>query len=115
MFWSIFHFVRVLLHNELELAASKASLDYMKAAMAELAACRNERQRAKEILIMKHKKIQDFERLAVSCLNPLTSYLISPHNITAESNKGQENKGNDHKLKTLLIVHQILLSFLHEM
>ncbi|RMX60708.1 hypothetical protein pdam_00006825 [Pocillopora damicornis] len=55
---------RVLLHNELELAASKASLDYMKAAMAELAACRNERQRAKEILIMKHKKIQDFERLA---------------------------------------------------
>lgn len=55
---------RVLLHNELELAASKASLDYMKAAIAELAECRNERQRAKEILIMKHKKIQDFERLA---------------------------------------------------
>ena len=58
----------MLLHNELELAASKASLDYIKASMAELANSRNERQRAKEILIMKHKKIEDFERLAVSHL-----------------------------------------------
>ena len=75
-----------MLHNELELAASKASLDYMKAAMAELAACRNERQRAKEILIMKHKKIQDFERLAVSCFKPFDLLSNSPYNITAESN-----------------------------
>ena len=60
-----FHFYRVLLHNELELTSSKASLDYMKAAMAELTISRNERQRAKEMLLMKHKKIEDFEKLAV--------------------------------------------------
>ncbi|KAL9964069.1 hypothetical protein ACROYT_G027647 [Oculina patagonica] len=55
---------RILLHNELELTASKASLDYMKASMAELTNSRNERQRAKEMLLMKHKKIEDFEKLA---------------------------------------------------
>ena len=93
MFWSIFHFVRVLLHNELELAASKASLDYMKAAMAELAACRNERQRVKEILIMKHKKIQDFEKLAVSCFKPfdlLSNFSLQRHRWN--KHKGHENK-----------------------
>lgn len=37
----------------------------MKAAMAELTNSRNERQRAKEMLLMKHKKIEDFEKLAV--------------------------------------------------
>lgn len=62
---SFFHFRRVLLHNELELTASKASLEYMKTEMAELTNSRNERQRAKELLIMKHKKIEDFEKLAV--------------------------------------------------
>jgi len=56
---------RVLLHNELELTASKASLEYMKTEMAELTNSRNERQRAKELLVMKHKKIEDFEKLAV--------------------------------------------------
>lgn len=55
---------RVLLHNELELTASKASLECMKAEMAELTNSRNERQRAKELLLMKHKKIEDFEKLA---------------------------------------------------
>lgn len=54
-----------MLHSELELTASKASLEYMKAAMAELTNSRNERQRAKEMLLMKHKKIEDFEKLAV--------------------------------------------------
>lgn len=57
---------RVLHHNELELTASKSSLEYMKAAMTELTNSRNERQRAKEILLMKHKKIEDFEKLAQS-------------------------------------------------
>jgi len=37
----------------------------MKAEMAELTNSRNERQRAKELLLMKHKKIEDFEKLAV--------------------------------------------------
>jgi len=37
----------------------------MKAAVTELTNSRNERQRAKEILLMKHKKIEDFEKLAV--------------------------------------------------
>ena len=37
----------------------------MKAAMAELTISRNERQRAREMLLMKHKKIEDFEKLAV--------------------------------------------------
>ena len=39
-------------------------------------------------------------------------HLISPYNITSESHlkvTGQ-NKGNDHKLKKLLIVKQILFS-----
>ena len=35
--------------------------------------------------------------------------LISPYNITTESHEGLENKGNDHQLKKLLIVKQILL------
>lgn len=55
---------RVLHHNELELTASKVSLDYMKAAVTELTNSRNERHRAREILLMKHKKIEDFEKLA---------------------------------------------------
>jgi len=37
----------------------------MKAETAELTNSRNERQRAKELLLMKHKKIEDFEKLAV--------------------------------------------------
>lgn len=45
--------------------ASKASLEYMTTAVVELTNARNERQRAKEILLMKHKKIEDFEKLAV--------------------------------------------------
>ena len=57
---------RVLHHNELELTASKASLEYMKGAVDELTNSRNERLRAREILLMKHKKIEDFEKLAVS-------------------------------------------------
>ena len=60
--------LRVLHHNELELTASKASLDYMKGAVDELTNSRNERLRAREILLMKHKKIEDFEKLAVSSL-----------------------------------------------
>ena len=43
-------------------------------------------------------------------------HLISPHNITSESHlkiTGQ-NKGNDHKLKKLLIVKKILLSKLQD-
>ena len=39
----------------------------------------------------------------------LTPNLISPYNITTESHEGLENKGNDHQLKKLLIVKQILL------
>ena len=35
--------------------------------------------------------------------------LISPYNITTELHEGHENKGNDHQLKKLLIVKQILL------
>ena len=58
--------LRVVHHNELELTASKASLDYMKGAVDELTNSRNERLRAREILLMKHKKIEDFEKLAVS-------------------------------------------------
>ena len=58
--------LRVLHHNELELTASKASLEYMKGAVDELTNSRNERLRAREILLMKHKKIEDFEKLAVS-------------------------------------------------
>lgn len=57
-----------MLHNELELAASTASLEYIKAEMVELTNSRNERQRAKELLFMKHKKIEDFEKLAVRFL-----------------------------------------------
>ena len=60
--------LRVLHHNELELTASKASLEYMKGAVDELTNARNERLRAREILLMKHKKIEDFEKLAVSSL-----------------------------------------------
>ena len=60
--------LRVLHHNELELTASKASLEYMKGAVDELTNSRNERLRAREILLMKHKKIEDFEKLAVSSL-----------------------------------------------
>ena len=60
--------LRVLHHNELELTASKASLEYMKGAADELTNSRNERLRAREILLMKHKKIEDFEKLAVSSL-----------------------------------------------
>lgn len=66
-----FHFYRVLLHNELELTASRASLEYMKAAMAELTISRSERQRAREMLLMKHKKIEDFQKLAVRNLKSL--------------------------------------------
>ena len=58
--------LRVLHHNELQLTASKASLEYMKGAVDELTNSRNERLRAREILLMKHKKIEDFEKLAVS-------------------------------------------------
>ena len=61
--------LRVLHHNELELTASKASLEYMKGAVDELTNSRNERLRAREILLMKHKKIEDFEKLAVSSLH----------------------------------------------
>ena len=60
--------LRVFHHNELELTASKASLEYMKGAADELTNSRNERLRAREILLMKHKKIEDFEKLAVSSL-----------------------------------------------
>ena len=60
--------LRVLHNNELELTASKASLEYMKGAADELTNSRNERLRAREILPMKHKKIEDFEKLAVSGL-----------------------------------------------
>ena len=60
--------LRVFHHNELELTASKASLEYMKGAADELTNSRNERLRAREILLMKHKKIEDFEKLAVSGL-----------------------------------------------
>ena len=47
-------------------------------------------------------------------LNSLTpksdQHLISPYNITPESNiKGHENKGNDHQLKKFYIANQILL------
>ena len=46
--------------------------------------------------------------------NPLTPKndepLISPHNITPESHKCHENKGNDHQLKKLPIDEQILIS-----
>ena len=35
--------------------------------------------------------------------------LISPYNITTESHTCHENKGNDHQLKKLFIVRQILL------
>ena len=59
------YFTRELNHAELELVACRASLEYYKAAMNELTNDRNERQRTKEILHMKHKKIQDFEKLAV--------------------------------------------------
>ena len=58
--------LRVLHHNELELTASKASLEYIKGEVDELTNSRNERLRAREILLMKHKKIKDFEKLAVS-------------------------------------------------
>ena len=61
---------RVLHHNELELTAFKASLEYMKGAVDELTNSRNERLRTREILLMKHKKIEDFEKLAVSSLYP---------------------------------------------
>ncbi|XP_015748722.1 PREDICTED: uncharacterized protein LOC107328510 [Acropora digitifera] len=60
------YFTRDLNHAELELVACRASLEYYKAAMNELTNDRNERQRTKEILHMKHKKIQDFEKLAES-------------------------------------------------
>ena len=46
--------------------------------------------------------------------NPLTPKndqpLISPYNITPESHKCHENKGNDHQLKKLPIDEQILIS-----
>ena len=47
-------------------------------------------------------------------LNSLTpksdQHLISPYNITPESNiKGHENKGHDHQLKKFYIANQILL------
>ena len=47
-------------------------------------------------------------------INPLTpqsylKHLISSYSIIPESHKGCENKGNDHQLKRLLIVKQILL------
>ena len=35
-------------------------------------------------------------------------HLISPNSITPESNIGYESDGNDHKLKKLLIVRQVL-------
>lgn len=62
---SICYFTRELNHSELELVACRASLEYYKDAVNELTNDRNERQRTKEILHMKHKKIQDFEKLAV--------------------------------------------------
>ena len=47
---------------------------------------------------------------SVWLFNPLTlksdQHLISPYNIT---HQGHESKGNDHQLKKLLIVNQILL------
>ena len=47
----------------------------------------------------------------VEKVNPLTlksdQYLNSPYNISPESNT--KNNGNDHQLKKLLIVKQILL------
>lgn len=57
---------RELNRIELELVACRASLEYYKTAVNELTDDKNERQRAKEILHMKHKKIQDFEKLAES-------------------------------------------------
>lgn len=68
-----------MLHNELELAASTASLEYMKAEMVELTNSRNERQRAKELLFIKHKKIEDFEKLAVRFLLLLFHLKGLPH------------------------------------
>ena len=54
--------------------------------------------------------------LIMSCktVNPLSPksdhHLVSPYNNTAESFiEDHENKGNDHQLKKLLIVKQILL------
>ena len=48
----------------------------------------------------------------VEKVNPLTlksdQYLNSPYNISPESNT--KNNGNDHQLKKLLIVKQILLA-----
>ena len=50
--------------------------------------------------------------VALIVVNPVTpksyQHLISPYNNTLESNKGHENRGDDHQLKQLLIIKQIL-------
>ena len=54
-----------------------------------------------------------FDQVSTAWLNRLIPKsdlpLISPHNITPESHiKSHENKRNDHQLRRLLIVKQIL-------
>ena len=54
-----------------------------------------------------------FDQVSTAWLNRLIPKsdlpLISPHNITPESHiKSHENKGNDHQLRRLLFVKQIL-------
>ena len=85
--------LRVLHHNELELTASKASLEYMKGAADELTNSRNERLRAREILLMKHKKIEDFEKLAVSSLyTDVGLFLLSFFSKTLASARKKNRK-----------------------
>ncbi|XP_031555208.1 HAUS augmin-like complex subunit 5 [Actinia tenebrosa] len=55
-----------LYHCELELAASKASLSYIKTAIQDLEQTRHERLLALETIQHKHNKIEDFEKLAKS-------------------------------------------------
>ena len=62
--------------------------------------------------------ISPYSKTTESSINPLTPKSDSPINITPKTNRGDienrgetnihENKGNDHKLKELLIVKQIL-------
>ena len=85
--------LRVLHNNELELTASKASLEYMKGAADELTNSRNERLRAREILPMKHKKIEDFEKLAVSSLyTDVGLFLLSFFSKTLASARKKNRK-----------------------
>ena len=57
---------RALLHNQLELAATEASLAFIKSTLDELGKTRTAKQAAHDQLIAKHKKIEDFQTLSVS-------------------------------------------------